>query len=62
VYLLGPTVKTAGFATLLRLMAAISACATLFVSFLPRGRAAVAPVLSERGAPPAGFEARAPGA
>jgi hypothetical protein len=36
VYLLGPTVKNAGFATLLRVMAAISLCTTLFVSMLPR--------------------------
>jgi MFS family permease len=35
VYLLGPTVKAAGFTTLLLLMAAISATTTLFVSLLP---------------------------
>jgi MFS family permease len=35
VYLLGPTVKTAGFGTLLTVMAAISAFTTLFVSLLP---------------------------
>jgi len=35
VYLLGPTVKAAGFTTLLLLMAAISALTTLFVSLLP---------------------------
>ena len=35
VYLLGPTVKGAGFSTLLTVMAIISACTTLFVSLLP---------------------------
>jgi MFS family permease len=35
VYLLGPTVKAAGFSTLLLTMAAISACTTLFVAWLP---------------------------
>jgi MFS family permease len=35
VYLLGPTVKTAGFPTLLMIMAAISALTTAFVSLLP---------------------------
>jgi hypothetical protein len=35
VYLLGPTVKTAGFTTLLSMMAAISAFTTLCVSMLP---------------------------
>jgi MFS family permease len=35
VYLLGPTVKAAGFTTLLGVMAAISACTTLFVAMLP---------------------------
>jgi hypothetical protein len=35
VYLLGPTVKAAGFSTLLIAMAAISACTTLFVALLP---------------------------
>jgi predicted MFS family arabinose efflux permease len=35
VYLLGPTVKAAGFTTLLLVMAAISATSTLFVSLLP---------------------------
>ena len=45
VYLLGPTVKAAGFSTLLMVMAGISAFTTLCVAFLP-GRipiAAVAP-------------------
>src|SRR5687768_4854684 len=45
VYLLGPTVKAAGFSTLLMVMAIISSFTTLFVAFLP-GRvpsAAVAP-------------------
>jgi hypothetical protein len=35
VYLLGPTVKVAGFTTLLLLMAGISSLTTLFVSLLP---------------------------
>ncbi|MBI3104714.1 MAG: MFS transporter [Candidatus Rokubacteria bacterium] len=35
VYLLGPTVKAAGFTTLLVVMALISASTTLFVAFLP---------------------------
>ena len=35
VYLLGPTVKAAGFTTLLLIMAGISASTTLFVSLLP---------------------------
>jgi hypothetical protein len=35
VYLLGPTVKAAGFSTLLIAMAAISACTALFVALLP---------------------------
>jgi len=35
VYLLGPTVKAAGFSTLLAVMAAISASTTLFVALLP---------------------------
>jgi MFS family permease len=41
VYLLGPTVKAAGFSTLLAVMAAISASTTLFVALLP-GRIPVA--------------------
>ena len=41
VYLLGPTVKAAGFSTLLAVMAAISASTTLFVAMLP-GRIPVA--------------------
>ena len=58
VYLLGPTVKAAGFSTLLTVMAAISACTTLFVAFLP-GRlpvhaAAPAPVGDPRAASQAG--------
>jgi hypothetical protein len=45
VYLLGPTVKAAGFATLLVVMAAIAAVTTVFVSFLPgRPRLATAPL------------------
>src|SRR6185503_5053592 len=35
VYLLGPTVKAAGFSTLLTVMAVISGFTTLFVSLLP---------------------------
>jgi hypothetical protein len=35
VYLLGPTVKAAGFTTLLLVMAGISSLTTLFVSLLP---------------------------
>src|SRR4029450_4875324 len=35
VYVLGPTVKAAGFTTLLTVMAIISASTTLFVSMLP---------------------------
>jgi MFS family permease len=35
VYLLGPTVKAAGFSTLLLVMAGISSFTTLFVAFLP---------------------------
>jgi hypothetical protein len=41
VYLLGPTVKAAGFGVLLAVMAAISASTTLFVAMLP-GRIPVA--------------------
>jgi MFS family permease len=41
VYLLGPTVKAAGFSTLLTVMAAISASTTLFVAMLP-GRIPIA--------------------
>jgi MFS family permease len=51
VYALGPTVKAAGFTTLLVVMAVISACTMLFVSLLPGrpraatgGAAAAAPV------------------
>jgi len=45
VYLLGPTVKAAGFGTLLTVMAAISASTTLFVALLP-GRIPVADPVS----------------
>jgi len=41
VYLLGPTVKAGGFSTLLLTMAAISACTTLFVAWLPSTTSAV---------------------
>jgi hypothetical protein len=40
VYLLGPTVKAGGFSTLLLIMAAISACTTLFVAWLPSATSA----------------------
>jgi MFS family permease len=43
VYLLGPTVKAAGFSTLLMVMALISSFTTLFVAFLP-GRVSSATV------------------
>jgi MFS family permease len=42
VYLLGPTVKAAGFGTLLTVMAVISGFTTLFVAFLPGRLAAPA--------------------
>ena len=41
VYALGPTVKAAGFATLLTVLAVLAACTTLFVSMLP-GRIPIA--------------------
>src|SRR2546422_314283 len=53
VYLLGPTVKAAGFGTLLTVMAAISAFTTLCVALLP-GRiptGAPAPVIAAAAAP-----------
>jgi MFS family permease len=53
VYLLGPTVKAAGFATLLTVMAAISALTTLFVSLLP-GQAPKAATVPVAAAEPAG--------
>jgi MFS family permease len=43
VYLLGPTVKAAGFGTLLTVMAVISGFTTMFVSLLPGRLAAPAP-------------------
>jgi MFS family permease len=46
VYLLGPTVKAAGFTTLLILMAGISTLTTLFVSLLPGQVAASAPAVA----------------
>jgi len=46
VYLLGPTVKAAGFSTLLAVMAAISASTTLFVALLP-GRLPIAEPVPE---------------
>jgi MFS family permease len=53
VYLLGPTVKAAGFSTLLTVMAVISGFTTLFVALLP-GRItapAVAPLVAAATAP-----------
>jgi predicted MFS family arabinose efflux permease len=44
VYLLGPTVKAAGFTTLLLVMAGISSLTTLFVSLLPGRVPSAAPV------------------
>jgi hypothetical protein len=44
VYVLGPTVKAAGFTTLLTVMAIISASTTLFVSMLPGRIPIAAPV------------------
>jgi hypothetical protein len=53
VYLLGPTVKSAGFGTLLGVMAVISGFTTLFVSLLPgRLAAPAAPPLVAAAAPP----------
>ena len=52
VYLLGPTVKAAGFGTLLTVMAVISGFTTLFVSLLPGRLAAPAPALVTATAPP----------
>ncbi|MGH7389267.1 MAG: MFS transporter [Candidatus Rokuibacteriota bacterium] len=52
VYLLGPTVKAAGFTTLLGLMAGISACTTLFVAMLP-GRITSAAAVPATAAPSA---------
>ena len=46
VYALGPTVKAAGFATLLAVMALISAFTTLFVAMLP-GRRGLTPRIAE---------------
>jgi MFS family permease len=53
VYLLGPTVKAAGFTTLLTAMAAISAFTTLFVLLLP-GRVPTAAAVPVPAAPAAG--------
>jgi MFS family permease len=53
VYLLGPTVKAAGFDTLLTIMAVISGFTTLFVAFLPGRLAAPAePALAAAAALP----------
>ena len=35
IWMLGPVVKSAGFATMLAVLAVVAACTTLFVSFLP---------------------------
>ena len=43
VYLLGPTVKAAGFTTLLLVMAGISSLTTIFVSLLPGRNPSSAP-------------------
>lgn len=51
VYLLGPTVKAAGFATLLLLMAGISALGAIFIAFLPGP--APAPAVARATAAPA---------
>ena len=54
VYLLGPTVKAAGFSTLLMVMAAISTFTTLFVALLPgRVPSTAAVPLAVAAAPPA---------
>ena len=53
VYLLGPTVKAAGFTTLLLVMAGLAALTTLFVSMLPGA------VRSAEAAAPAGATASA---
>jgi MFS family permease len=52
VYLLGPTVKAAGFGTLLTVMALISASTTLFVALLP-GRLPAGAAVPAPAAPPA---------
>ena len=52
VYLLGPTVKAAGFTTLLLVMAGISASTTLFVSLLPGASPAVAAAATAPAASP----------
>ena len=51
VYLLGPTVKAAGFSTLLTVMAVISGFTTLFVALLPGRIVAPAPPLVAAAAP-----------
>jgi MFS family permease len=60
VYLLGPTVKAAGFTTLLTVMAGLSACTALFVALLP-GPARTTPAVAAP-APPARAEASRAGA
>ena len=54
VYLLGPTVKAAGFSTLLMVMAGISAFTTLCVAFLPGRIATTAPAPLGTATAPAG--------
>ena len=51
VYLLGPTVKAAGFTALLTLLAALAACTALFASLLPTYAPKPAIVLSPAPAP-----------
>ena len=53
VYLLGPTVKAGGFSTLLLTMAAISACTTLFVVWLPSATSATSAEHESRAPAPA---------
>jgi MFS family permease len=53
VWVLGPTVKAAGFTTLLALMAALSACTTLCVALLPGRASEPSGVLLLSGADPA---------
>jgi hypothetical protein len=53
VYLLGPTVKAAGFSALLVAMAVIAGVTTVFVSLLPDR--------PHTAAPPVGMPAPAPG-
>jgi hypothetical protein len=58
VYLLGPTVKAAGFSTLLLVLAGLAALTTIFISMLP-GRLTSAP--ARAAAAPLGATTRAAG-